>query len=90
MMPQIKVEILIPFFNNDGSPIENEKVSQTYDELVDRFGRCSSDNSTIDGRWKDPETKVYYNDKNRMMWVIWLSVKTITQIESSLHHLNPR
>jgi hypothetical protein len=56
-MSQIKVGILIPFYYNDGSPIENEKVSQTSDELVDRFGRCSSDNSTIDGRWKDSKPR---------------------------------
>jgi hypothetical protein len=57
LISQIKVEILIPFYYNDGSPIENEKVSQTSDELVDRFGHCSSDNSTIDGRWKDPKPR---------------------------------
>jgi hypothetical protein len=54
-MSQIKVVILIPFYYNDGSPIENEKVSQTSDELVDRFGRCSSDNSNTDGCWKDTQ-----------------------------------
>lgn len=51
-MPQIKAEILIPCYYNDGSSIEDKKVSQTYDELVDRFGRCRSSNSTIDGRWR--------------------------------------
>jgi hypothetical protein len=69
-LPQIKIEILIPLYYNDGRPIEEEKVSHTYNELVDRFGRCSIDNSTIHGHWKDPDTKMYYTDKNRMMWVI--------------------
>src|SRR6185437_12348850 len=49
LIPQIKAEILTSSHYNDGSPIENKKVSQTYDKLVDRFWRCSSDNSNTDG-----------------------------------------
>lgn len=55
LIPQIKAEILTSSHYNDGSPIENKKVSQTYDKLVDRFGRCSSDNSNTDGCWKDTQ-----------------------------------
>jgi len=67
---QIKVEILIPLNYNDGSPVEDDKLIQTYDEIVERFTACSMDNSTIKGRWMNPESKVYHDDINRSIWII--------------------
>ena len=69
-MSEIKVEILIPIEYNDGSFIEDEKLIQTYDEIVDRFSACSLNDDRITGRWRDPKTKVFYNDKLRSIWVI--------------------
>lgn len=69
-MSEIRVEFLIPTKYNDDSLVEDEKLMQTYDEIVERFTSCSLNNSTVNGRWMDEETKVYYNDTSRSIWII--------------------
>jgi hypothetical protein len=69
-LSEIKVEFLIPQKYNDDSLIEEEKLMQTYDDIVNRFSACSMNNQTITGRWKDPKTGVYYNDVLNSIWVI--------------------
>ncbi|MER5174545.1 MAG: hypothetical protein ABJB76_09715 [Candidatus Nitrosocosmicus sp.] len=69
-MSEIRVEFLIPQKYNDGSLVEEGKLIQTYDEIVERFTTCSMNNQTITGRWKDPKTSVYYDDILNSIWVI--------------------
>jgi hypothetical protein len=69
-LQQIKVEILIPLYYNDKRPIEDEKLLSIFDTLVDQFGACSIDNSTTQGRWKHPQTKVTYDDIGKIYWVL--------------------
>jgi hypothetical protein len=69
-LSEIRVEILIPINYNDGTLVEDEKLIQTYDDIVERFSACSMNNSETTGRWMDPKTKTYYNDKLRSIWVL--------------------
>ena len=70
-MSEIKVEILIPIEYNDGSFIEDEKLIQTYDEIVDRFSACSLNDDRITWKMEGSQNKgVLYNDKLRSIWVI--------------------
>ncbi|MGB9003803.1 MAG: hypothetical protein WCC52_08365 [Nitrosotalea sp.] len=74
-MPYLKVEILLPhYYNNDLSSkrkkIEGEKYSKTFEEIVDRFGGCTVDNSPLIGGWTDPNTKNRISDENSTYWVV--------------------
>ncbi|HKI07003.1 MAG TPA: hypothetical protein VKA09_01280 [Nitrososphaeraceae archaeon] len=71
-MPQIRVDIIIPLFYNNGKPIPDYKLTKTLDELTDRFGGGSRDDSIIEGRWVETvgRKKVYFRDKNRSIWVV--------------------
>jgi hypothetical protein len=68
---QIKVDIIIPLFYNNGNPIPDSKLTKTLDELTNRFSGSSEVDSEIEGRWIQfvGKKKIYYNDKNRMIWV---------------------
>lgn len=69
-MSEIKIDIIIPLNYNDKIPIEDEKITQAYDAIKDKFTVLSIDNSTIEGYWMHPHKKVYVNDTNRNVWVI--------------------
>jgi hypothetical protein len=69
-LSEIKIEFLIPLFYKDGSSVEEPKIMDVYDEIVKRFTACSMNNSSITGRWMNPDTKVYYDDTLRSIWVI--------------------
>jgi uncharacterized protein YneF (UPF0154 family) len=67
---QLKAEILIPIYYNDGTSIEQEKYKVLFDELVKQFGAVSENNSTINGYWINPQDNKAYADKNKMYWLI--------------------
>lgn len=74
-MSDLKVEILLPlYYNEDESGIRNEmegtKFTQTYDDLMDKFGGCTIDDTPLLGGWRDPETNQVMNDENITYWVI--------------------
>ena len=50
-MSQIKVDIIIPLCYNDGTPISDKKLTKTLDELTERFGGISREDSIIEGMW---------------------------------------
>ena len=66
-MSQIKVEIIVPLYYNDGSSIEDEKFIRIYDKIIERFDACSIDNSVTKGGWKHPITKEYYEDESKTL-----------------------
>lgn len=61
---------MLPLRYNDGKKIEGMKFSITYEELVDKFGGCTIDNSPLLGGWIDPFTQKQVKDENTMYWVV--------------------
>jgi len=39
-IPRHQIEILLPLFYNDGTPVEPEKIDVTINEIVEKFGGC--------------------------------------------------
>lgn len=79
-MIELKVEILLPLYYNTGNSknrkkIEGIKYSKTYDEIYNKFGGCTIDNSPLIGGWKDPKTGKQIKDENIVYWVICKSTK---------------
>ncbi len=68
---QLKVEILVPIFYNNGTNVEAEKYRILFEELVKQFGAVSSeDNNVINGYWINPQNNKAYADKNKVYWII--------------------
>ena len=68
---QLKVEILVPIFYNNGTNVEAEKYRIMFEELVKQFGAVSSeDNNIINGYWINPQDNKAYADKNKVYWII--------------------
>jgi hypothetical protein len=64
---QLKAEILVPIFYNNGTNIEAEKYRILFEELVKQFGAVSSeDNNIINGYWINPQDNKAYADKNKV------------------------
>jgi hypothetical protein len=57
---------------NNRRPIPDSKLTKTLDELTDRFGGSSSDESSIEGKWVETiaANKVYYKDRGRLLWLV--------------------
>ena len=69
--PQLKVEILVPIFYNNGTNVEAEKYRIMFEDLVKQFGAVSSeDNNIIKGYWINPQDNKAYADKNKVYWII--------------------
>ncbi|MGI0046914.1 MAG: hypothetical protein ACREBB_06985 [Nitrosotalea sp.] len=68
-MQQIRIDIILPVFYNDGKQIEDSKLLQTRKELAKRFGGCSFLRETY-GTWIDPTYHKEYNDVNSIFFVI--------------------
>jgi hypothetical protein len=67
---RIKVEILIPKFDNNNAKIDGRKHGATYREIFKQFNGCTQDKSPLLGSWIDPNTGKKYKDKNFSYWVI--------------------
>jgi hypothetical protein len=68
---QLKAEILVPIFYNNGTNVEAEKYRILFEELVKQFGAVSSeDNNVINGFWINPQDNKAYADKNKVYWII--------------------
>ena len=64
---QLKAEILVPIFYNNGTNVEAEKYRILFEELVNQFGAVSSeDNNIINGYWIKPQDNKAYADKNKV------------------------
>lgn len=69
--PQLKVEMLVPIYYNNGTNVEAEKYRIMFEELVKQFGAVSSeDNNIINGYWINPQDNKAYADKNKVYWII--------------------
>lgn len=60
-----RYEILLPLRFNDGSPIPDEAIGQTLQELRERFGAVSSETQTIQGVWEQ-QGQIYRDDLTRI------------------------
>jgi hypothetical protein len=68
---QLKAEILVPIFYNNGTSVEPEKCRILFEELVRQFSAVSSeDNNIINGYWINPQDNKAYADKNKLYWII--------------------
>lgn len=68
-MQQIRIDIILPVFYNNGRKIEDSKLLQTRKELAKRFGGCSFLRKSY-GTWIDPSDHKEYNDVNSIFFVI--------------------
>lgn len=62
--PKHQIEILLPLFYNDGTPVERQKIDLTVEEVVEKFGGCRITSGegipAFNGYWVDEET--FYRD----------------------------
>ena len=65
-MQKRRYEMLLPLRYNDGSPIEDEKVYQTREELIARFDAVSLLPGLIQGTWLHEGTR-YEDDLRRVV-----------------------
>ena len=47
-----RYEILLPLRRNDGTALPREVFSQTWKDLIDRFGAVSPETQVIKGQWR--------------------------------------
>ena len=69
-MSSIKIEIIIPIYYNDKTPIEDENFNLIYDTIKEKFSGVNVEVSNIKSQWLDQTTKKYIRDVNRRLWVI--------------------
>ncbi len=82
MPAQIKVEILLPLFYNDGTEIKDQLFADTYKNIMTHFkeGLTRTDIPLM-GDWIDPDTGTHYdNERNTACWL--LCRKTRSNIDS--------
>ncbi len=59
-----RYEILVPLLFNDGQPVPEELLTQTFSELRARFGAVSWETQTLRGAWEQEGT-VYQDNLTR-------------------------
>ena len=69
-MQRLKVEILIPKFDNNKKRIDSRKHRYTYQEIVKQFRGCTRSNIPLIGDWIDEKSGKKYRDKNFSYWVL--------------------
>lgn len=60
-MSATRYEILLPLRHNDGREVEAEKLLQTKNELIQKFGALTVDPHPLEGRWT--QRGVTYEDR---------------------------
>ncbi|MEW5841045.1 hypothetical protein [Nitrososphaera sp.] len=89
-LSDLKVEILLPLYYNaanhsgNRASIEGGKYTQTYNEIIDRFGGCTIDNSPLLGGWLNPATGKEIQDENVTYWIVCKNTKSNVQFFSRL------
>jgi hypothetical protein len=59
-----RYEILVPLLYNDGSPIPERLLAETFAELRERFGAASWETQTVHGVWEH-EGAIYRDNLTR-------------------------
>ena len=68
-------EIFIPLYYNEDEnghrkKIEDEKYTETLDELMHKFGGYTANRGIFDGEWINPETAERIPDQTRTIWIV--------------------
>jgi hypothetical protein len=58
---KVRVEILLPLFDNDGNIIDKSKLFETRRELVAEFKGCTFLGAPTQGMWIDNEERKYFD-----------------------------
>jgi len=61
-----RVKIILPFYYNDGSLVEQYKIEATLEELGNLFGGYTSDPIKVSGFWIDEEDNYYHDESMRV------------------------
>lgn len=77
-MNYLRIEIIIPFKDNDDNRFGEELHGQTFDELMDHFGGCTYDKNPLIGGWLNPNTGRKFVDENFCFWIICIDNITNT------------
>lgn len=59
-----RYEILVPLLHNDGRPVPESLLAQTFNELREKFGAVSWETQTVRGAWEHHGT-VYEDNLTR-------------------------
>jgi hypothetical protein len=59
-----RYEILVPLLFNDGQPVPESLLAQTFNELRERFGAASWETQTVRGAWEH-QGAVYQDNLTR-------------------------
>ena len=70
-----KIEILLPLYHNPDkngtrTKIGDREFSETYQDLVNRFGGCTINPTLQSGGWINPETGQEIKDVLTIYWII--------------------
>jgi hypothetical protein len=63
-----RYEILLPLLSNDGSPIPETLLAETFAELREKFGAASWETQTVQGMWEH-EGAIYRDNLTRFLWM---------------------
>ncbi len=66
-MLYLRYEVLLPASYNDGTPIEQGRISLTIYELYMRFGGLTHDIGPMIGYWVAPSGEVYQDEVARLV-----------------------
>ena len=61
-----RFEIILPFYYNDSSPVEQYKIDETLEELGNLFVGYTSDSVKVSGFWIDKEGNYYHDESMRV------------------------
>ena len=79
-MTQLKLEILLPIYhnpdeNNERKKIEGNEFSETFKDLMKKFGGCTIDPHTLSGGWINPDTGIEITDELTTYWIVYEDTK---------------
>lgn len=69
-MNYLRVEVIIPLYDNEGNKFHYELNIDTYKEIMDQFGGCTEDKSPLLEGWRSPSTGIEYHEEVFSCWVI--------------------
>jgi hypothetical protein len=57
----LRVEIIIPLYDNEGNKFHYELNINTYEKTMVQFGGCTEDKSPLLGSWRSLSTGIEYH-----------------------------
>lgn len=83
-MSKLKLEILLPLYHNPDEngvrkKIDGNEFSETYRDLMERFGGCTIIPNPLLGRWINPDTGDEITDELTAYWIVYDDTKENTE-----------